>query len=106
MGVLNKDNIPKPTLPKATVQVDSLGGEVVVRGLLLADRTNLFIASKDGNLSIPAMLACTVVDAADLPIFTEHEWDEFGAVNYKDSLKLFKKARELSGLNAEVDDEK
>lgn len=41
MAVLKRAQVAAPTLPKETVAVDALGGEVIVRGLLLTERIAL-----------------------------------------------------------------
>ena len=43
MAVLKKSEIPVPDLPKEVVEVPELGGEVVVRGLLLRDRLAIYM---------------------------------------------------------------
>ncbi|HAJ72431.1 MAG TPA: hypothetical protein DCO68_10175 [Methylophilaceae bacterium] len=103
MGVLNKANIPPPVLPKEVVDVPELGGEVVVTGLMLSDRVNWFI-SKDRKIS--DLLACTVIDANNEPIYTSQEWEQFGSKNFSAALKLFQKAKELSGLDVELNQKK
>ncbi len=41
MAVIKRANVAPPVLPKETVEVEALGGEVVVQGLLLSDRQDL-----------------------------------------------------------------
>lgn len=104
MGVLNKADIKRPTLPKETVDVPELGGEVVVQGLRLRERLAIF-ADREGAQKfahVGELLAAVVVDGAGEPIFTAEEWDEFGSKNYAAAINLFQVARRLSGLEVEV----
>jgi hypothetical protein len=102
---LSKAEIRRPALPKRAVAVPELGGEVIVRGLLLKDRLALF---RDGTETrdyefVAQVLAVTVVDAEGEPVFTVDEWNEFGAVHVKPAMDLFLVASELSGLRATVE---
>lgn len=105
MALISKANIAAPVLPKETVEVSALGGEVIVRGLLLSERLALFAGIReDGNAfaHLPSMLAATVQDADGLQVFSEQEWEAFGAKHFEAALSLFAVARKLSGLDAEV----
>jgi len=106
MAVLNKSDIKPPTLPKETVTVSELGGDVIVRGLLLRERLDLYDARDAGNATIAKLLARTVVDAKHQPVFTEEEWEVFGARHGKAAIELFAVAKRLSGLDAEVAEKK
>lgn len=100
---LKKSEIKRPTLPKRAVPVDVLGGEVVVRGLMLKERLALFAGEAESKFAqISGLLAACVLDADGVPIFTADEWESFGAQHMEQSLVLFEVVRELSGLNAEV----
>lgn len=97
---LSKSEIKPPVLPKEAVQVDSLGGEVIVRGLMLAPRLALMAnLGEDGRAytQVSNVLAATVIDAMGLPIFTAEEWEAFGAAHFDDAMKLFSVASRLSG---------
>lgn len=100
--ILKKANIAAPTLPKQTVDVPELGGEVVVRGLLLKDRLALFADADAGQAQVSKLLAATVVDADNEPVYTAAQWEEFGAAHFAASLRLFDVSRKLSGLDAEA----
>lgn len=105
MPLLKKANVTAPVLPKETVPVAALGGEVVVRGLLLSERLSLFAGIREDGKAfahLPSMLAATVQDADGLPLFNEQEWEAFGAKHFQEALALFAVARKLSGLDAEV----
>jgi hypothetical protein len=103
MGVLKKADIKPPVLPKETVDVPELGGEVVVCGLLLRDRIALFTQADEHNHAhLSKLLASTVTDAAGEQVYTVDEWERFGALHFDACIRLFNVARRLSGLNAEV----
>ncbi len=103
MKALKKADIKPPVLPKETVEVPEFGGEVIVRGLMLRDRIALFTsAGTDNSAHLSKLLAATVVDADGVQIYTDEEWEEFGAKNFDACIRLFNVARRLSGLNAEV----
>lgn len=100
---LKKSDIQTPVLPKEAVPVDSLGGEVIVRGMLLKDRLALLSDSEMPVNEHPAsLLAACVVDADGLPVFTQEEWEIYGAQHFDDALTLFNAVRRVSGLNTEV----
>ena len=104
MALLKKANIAAPVLPKETVAVEELGGEVVVRGLLLSERLALYAnANDEGRVfaRIPALLAQTVVDADGAAIYDAAAWEAFGAQHMDAALRLFGVAKRLSGLDAE-----
>lgn len=102
MAILKRANIAPPAPPSEAVQVDAMGGEVVVRGLLLRDRLALATAGgadKFGQVS--ALLAASVVDADGEPVWTQQQWEAFGARHFEEALRLFVVAQRLSGLDAE-----
>ncbi len=105
MALLKKSQIASPVLPREAVDVAELGGEVVVRGLLFSERLALFSrVGGDGKAyaEIPELLALTVLDADDAPVFTAAEWEQFGAKHMEAMLRLFGIAKRLSGLDAEA----
>jgi hypothetical protein len=103
MKALKKADIKPPVLPKETVEVPELEGEVIVRGLLLRDRIALFAgADSDNTAQLSKLLAATVIDIDGVQVYTADQWEEFGAKNFDACIRLFNVARRLSGLNAEV----
>lgn len=105
MALLKKANIAAPVLPKETVAVEELGGEVVVRGLLLSERLALYAGANDEGrvfAQIPALLAQTVVDADNAPVFNVEQWEAFGSKHVDAAMRLFGVAKRLSGLDAEA----
>lgn len=119
MPVVKRGEVAAPTLPKQTVEVEALGGEVVVRGLTLVERlavTNRLAAlrsaakaradagqpvdpAEDLNLVIPMMLARAVMDAEGEPLFTEAQWQVFGGRHQGQAMAVFNVAWDLAGLN-------
>jgi hypothetical protein len=100
MALLKKSAIATPKPPKEAVKIDSLGGEVAVRGLLLRDRLALSVG-EDRFAQVGALLAATVIDGDGEPIFSAAEWEAFGASHFDDALRLFAVAQRLSGLSVE-----
>jgi hypothetical protein len=110
MAVIKRQDVPDPVLPKETVEVEALGGEVVVRGLLLTEYLDLkasIAAAAKGSVAdrsgvhavLPVLLAITVLDADEQPVFTQQEWQVFGAKHASQAIALFNVAWELSGFN-------
>jgi hypothetical protein len=116
MAVLKRGEVAAPTLPKQTVEVSALGGEVIVQGLLLTQR--LAVQGKIAALSkgatelddsaalhavLPMLLALCVVDAEGAQFFTPDQWEVFGASHQGSAIELFNIAWRLSGFaQAEV----
>jgi hypothetical protein len=119
MAVIKRGQVAAPTLPKETVGVDALGGEVVVRGLLLTERLDLEAriaqqrrdavkAKADGkvkddgptagDLAVPMLLSRCVQDADGLELWTEEQWQAFGCRYQDQALQLFNVAWRLSGF--------
>ena len=102
--MIKKSATSAPAIPEETVKVPELGGEVLVRGLLLKDR--LAIALAEGYERMAAMLAACVFakdDAgATVPLWTADEWERFGAVHYEAALKLWDVTRKLADLDGEA----
>lgn len=99
MAALKRSQIPPPSFPKETVAVDSLGGEVVVWGLGLADK--LRFATWDGPrfAQMCEALAVSVRDADGERIWTAEQWDAWGSAHMADALRLFGVIEKLSGLS-------
>lgn len=105
MALLKKSQIASPVLPKETVDVAELGGEVVIRGLLFSERLALFARVDEKGKAfaeIPQLLALTVIDGDGEPVFTAEQWEAFGARHMETLLHLFSIAKRLSGLDAEA----
>lgn len=108
MAVLKRGEVAEPVLPKETVEVPSLGGELVVRGLLLSEKlaveSRIVATAQDKGAAdgvhaiLPVLLALCVVDADGLPFWTEGQWQIFGASQAKEAIALFNVAWRLSGF--------
>ena len=94
---IKRGDLKSPALPFEEVQVDGLGGAVIVRGLSLSQRLELAVKGTDFK-SITGMLSTCVVDDDAMPLFTEQEWDAFGSCNFDETMKLWDVACRLSGL--------
>ena len=89
--------------------MESLGGDLIVRGLLLTERLAVHskimaiqkeVAGKGGvNALLPVLLALCVTDADGLPLWTEDQWQVFGAKHQNEAIVLFNTAWRLSGFN-------
>lgn len=102
---LTRDSITLPQLPRETVAVPALGGDVIVTGLRLRDRLALFAGlRKEGgnNGHVATLLAATVVDDNGAKLLTEAEWEAFGGQHFGEVVDLFGVACRLSGLDAEA----
>lgn len=110
MAVLKRGAVAAPTVPKETIEVPALGGEVIVRGLLLTERLasqNQMVALRkaqadhtgDLNAIIPVLLALCVLDADSLPLWTQDQWQAFGARHPAQAVELFNAAWRLSGFD-------
>lgn len=119
MAMLQRADVRAPVLPKETVHVDALGGEVIVRSQLLSERLELMALNtqlavpKDGETAAQARaragaqlvsytLARCVVLADGQPMYSQEEWDRIGAQYPNDVLALFNKSRALSGHDSEL----
>ena len=108
MAVIQRSALPKPTVPKETITVNALGGEVVVRGLLLSERlgiqkTIVDIRKTDTNGNVhtvlPVLLALCVLDADGLALFDHDGWQAFGGQHPDQAVELFNTAWRLSGFD-------
>lgn len=96
---LKKSDIPRPLPPAEAVHVDELGGEVIVRGLLLSERLEIAAGRGESRFDgVPKLLALTVVDADQVPIFSVQEWEAFGARHFEAAWKLFTVSQRISGM--------
>ena len=116
MALIERDQVRTPILRKQTVTVPALGGDVVVRGLLLSEllekkyinsaakepmdgETEERARARAGGQLVSFTLARTVTLGDGKPLFTEAEWDVFGAENPGDVLELFNVSESLNGRN-------
>ena len=102
---LNRNSITLPTPPKEAVYVEQLGGEIIVRGLMLKDRLELFSDLRGAGKSyahIGKLLAAAVGGEDGQPLLTVGEWETFGGQHLDKALEVFEIARRLAGLDTEV----
>lgn len=102
---LNRQNLVKPELPRETVAVPALGGDVIVRGMMLGERLALFSDLREEGKHyshISKILAATVIGDDGKRLMDEADWEAFGGLHFNEALDLFSVARRLSGLDAEV----
>ncbi len=103
--MLRKSELPAPApVAEERVTVPELGGEVLVRGLLLRDRISLSLI--DGYERMAAMLAQSVFVQDDAgkptPLYNAEQWEHWGARHYASALNLWDVSRRLSDLNGET----
>jgi hypothetical protein len=102
---LKRDQIKPPALPREAVMVEELGGEVIVRGLLLRERLALFAGASEGAAEykhVCEVLAVSVLAGDDKPVYTADEWEAFGARHLAAAISLFSHVQRLSGLDIEA----
>ena len=101
--MINKSSLTIPARAEETVTVDSLKGDVRVRGMLLSDRLTVGFATGYSRISVMLALCVFVVDEkGDLvPMFSTDEWELFGSTHYEDAMKLFDVASRLSDIGGD-----
>lgn len=104
MAILKRSEIQEPVLPRETVEVPELGGEVVVQGLLLSDRFEVFDPGKSKRRE-SRILAATIRDADDQPLFSAEQWERFAASNFTAAMRLLDVASRLSGFGIDRTEE-
>lgn len=86
--------------------VESIGGEVIVQGMLLRERLAFMERSslKDADqIGLTYELMCDLVLADDdQPVFTAAEWELFSTAHEKDFFAVLKVLQALNGFDAEV----
>lgn len=88
--------------PSETRRFAPAGGDVIVRGMGLAQRLQLTLASKRGFDNAPEMLsACVFVldeDGQEVPMASQGKWKVIGARFYTETLDLMAAINRLSGI--------
>lgn len=114
------EQAPDPCLPIEEVTVESLGGEVFVRGMdmpqmlqYIAGRRTAAIPKDDeseedanvraGTEAVAKALAITVLKANKQPLYSEQQWRAWGAKHLPETMKLFSVAMRLSGQDGEAE---
>ena len=99
--MIKKSDTSAPDILQESVNVPELGGEVLVRGMMLKDR--LAVSLADGYERMGAMLSVCVYAAgekgATVPLWSADEWERFGSKHYEAALKLWDVTRRLSDLD-------
>lgn len=107
---IERSQVKAPVLPKKAVDVPAIGGEVIVRGLLLSDRIALWDLSKaragetddqanaraEGYMVVEILARAVVLDDG-LPLWTSAQWNEFASTHSDEALRLSGIAQRLSG---------
>lgn len=109
-----RDAIAPAVLPRETVQVDAIGGEVVVQGFDMqqmlafhAHRRRLVVPldgespddaiERAGAALVPWALSRTVLADDGKPVYTEDQWRAFGGRHAVACIELYHVAMRLSG---------
>lgn len=117
---IDRNQVPAPEVPREEIEVPELGGSVTVRGLLLTERLRISslraadAAPRPGETddeakaradtaSVPRLLALTVLASDGQPLWSEAQWQAFGAQHFATALGLFNAAMRLSGFDHEGD---
>lgn len=99
---VKRASVPAQALPREEIEIADLGGSVIVRGLTLSERLDLFAgAAAAGFTHIPQLLAMCVLADDDKPLFTAEQWEAFGGAHLESTLTIFNVARRLAGLDVE-----
>lgn len=112
--VLNRSQVKEPKLPEQIEPCDELGGDVIVRGLLLSRRMELDeindkakeplegetdeqARTRAGKLVVPRTLHACVVDDEGHPVLSMDQWDIFGGAHRATTFRLFEIALRMCG---------
>jgi hypothetical protein len=100
---ITKADIPESAWPHDIEHtVKPLGGEVIVRSLLLWERLQYIHERNGGDYQhISRLLAVAVMDANREPLMSAQDWERFGAAHYEAMLELFDVAWRQSGFATE-----
>lgn len=105
---ISRDSLRAPVLPRERVQVNSLGGEIIIRGLLLRERLalqeSLDKAGSDPMAMAYELMARVAVLDDEQPVFDAAQWEVFSSTQTPDYVRLIEVARRLNGFD--IDDVK
>jgi hypothetical protein len=113
---LSRSDLKLSALQRETVPMPSLGGDVIVREMLLDERLlNTAMQAADrapregeteeqakqraGVAMVSRVLACCVIQEDGQALMTREEWRTFGGAHIEEALAAFNTALRLSGLN-------
>jgi hypothetical protein len=116
--ILKRGDVPAPVLKRETHPMPSLGGSVIVSGLLLADVLTLASPSsatevqpgesegdamkRIGAHAVAATLAKCVLLEDGKPMWTPEQWSIHGATHPGEVIALYQVAQRLNGGNGET----
>lgn len=121
MGIIDRASVQTPELHREVVSCPSLGGDVVVQGLLLSQYLALqslrarladtpATATADekaqaqeqaGATLVAHTLHLSVLASDDKPLYSADEWQKFGCRHLHTALLLFSICSRLSGYDLE-----
>lgn len=113
---IDRTQVPAPVAPREAIQVDELGGEVIVQGLLLSQRLQMAAARQ--RLSVPragetdeeareraagdviceTLARCVLANDGE-PLWSAAQWQVFGSTHVGAALALFNAAQRLNGFD-------
>lgn len=98
--MINAKDIKPPQLPREIAICPELGGEVVIRGITLSQRLDLFekLQKASQYRIIPELLSMSVLDISDRQVYTADQWDVFGSAQPDAAMKLYTVAKRLAGM--------
>jgi hypothetical protein len=91
----------RPILPTESVEIASLGGAVIVRGLTLSQRMQIAKVDAENGVAMLDILAVSVLANDGDPLFSRQDWDIWASLHIEDAVMLAGIARRLSGLDME-----
>ncbi len=105
-----RDKAATPALRQEETQVDAIGGTVIVRGLMLADRLALWdeeqprdgetpedAAKRNKATVVERQLARMVVLDDGQPLWTAEQWKAFGQQHATEAFRLYNLGNSFSG---------
>lgn len=103
MSVIKRGAVVAPAIGRETIEVPEMGGEVVVRGMTMAER--LVTGSADAGIDQMSQITfglsrCVLIDDGE-PLFTQDQWEAYGAKNLDVAIRLWTAVRRLSLLTVE-----
>lgn len=105
--MINAKDIKIPTLPREIHESAPLGGQVVVRGITLTQRFELYDRVGQNKFRIvPELLAMSVLDISDKPVMTAEQWDVLGSIEQAEVMRLYDIAKRLAGMGEESPEKK
>lgn len=112
---IDREKTVAPTLRQEEVVVEALGGSVIVRGLMLADRLDLWAeeqpqegesaedAVKRGKATVvERQLARMVVLEDGNPLWSAEQWKAFGQQHAEEAFRLYNLGNSFSGGDAKA----